>query len=409
MTLKRTLLVLLVVAAAVSIAHAFHGRGRSQHRGGRPASTSTRRRTPVNWPTYGYDSARTHDVPFKLAPPFHLIWKETPDWSLIEFPPIVVHRRLYVGTNHGLLLALDSANGKVVWRRQLDRCIASSPAFAAGLVIVGVMAPPPACDHDTRAYLVALDARDGSTRWLHRTGGPVETSPLVASGSVVFGSWDGRVVALDAATGSLRWTFATNGPVKASVAKEGSTLYVGSYDGSLSALDAGTGRPRWSAAGGAPFYATPTVAEGRVIAATTDGVVHAFAADSGAALWSRRIGRFSYSAAAVAHGRAYVGSYDHRLYALDVRTGRVSWTRTAPGPVSGAPTVLGGQVYFSSCGSCSRYESNARARRTFAVDAATGVEVWSFPDGEYSPLVTDGISLYLTGYTTIYALRPASR
>jgi outer membrane protein assembly factor BamB len=143
-----------------------------------------------------------------------------------------------------------------------------------------------------------------------------------------------------------------------------------------------------------------------VIAATTDGVVHAFSAGSGTPLWSRRIGPFVYSAAALAHGRAYVGSYDHHLYALDARSGQVLWRYRAVGPVSGAPTVLRGLVYFSSCGSCSSYESDPAARRTFAVDAARGKLVWRFPDGEYSPAVSDGVRLYLTGFTRLYGLVP---
>jgi outer membrane protein assembly factor BamB len=362
----------------------------------------------VNWPTYGLNAARTHAAPFELVPPFRVIWKQTGDRSLIEFPPIVVDGRLYVGTNHGLVLALDAATGRVVWRRQLGRCIASSPVITAGALIVGVMAAPPRCDADIASYVIALDARDGRTRWLRHSRGPVETSPLVENGTVAFGSWDGRVVALDAATGSTRWTFATAGPIKAGVAGKNSTLYVASYDGSMSALDARSGRVRWTTFAGAPFYATPTVAGTRVIAATTDGVVHALASGSGAVLWTRRIGRFVYSAAAVARGRVFIGSYDHRLYALDVRTGRALWAHSAPGPVSGAPTVLGRLVYYSSCGSCSRYEANPRARRTFAVEAANGSEVWSFPDGEYSPVVTDGVRLYLTGYTAVYALVPKS-
>jgi outer membrane protein assembly factor BamB len=223
-------------------------------------------------------------------------------------------------------------------------------------------------------------------------------------GTVIVGSWDGRVRALDAATGALRWSFPTGGPIKAGAALAGRNAIVGSYDGSLYALDERTGALRWAAVVGARFYATPAVAGGRVIDATTDGVVHAFDTRSGAERWSRSIGRFAYSAAAVARGRAYVGSYDHRLYALDVHSGDIVWTYRAPGPVSGAPTVLGNLVYFSSCGSCSSYESNRNARRTFAVDAVTGRLAWRFPDGEYSPVVSDGVRVYLTGYTTLYGL-----
>src|SRR5207253_8806131 len=98
---------------------------------------------------------------------------------------------------------------------------------------------------------------------------------------------------------------------------------------------------------------------------------------------------------------------DHRLYALNAATGAVLWsTPVELGPVSGAPTVLGDLVYFSTCGSCSASESNANARRTYAADARTGAIRWRFPDGEFSPVVTDGRLLYVTGYTTIYALAP---
>jgi outer membrane protein assembly factor BamB len=103
---------------------------------------------------------------------------------------------------------------------------------------------------------------------------------------------------------------------------------------------------------------------------------------------------------------AYIGSYDHRLYALSQSSGRILWTHEAGAPISGAPTVLDGLVYFSTCGSCSIYEPNARARRTFAVEARTGRLVWRFPDGEYSPVIADRQRLYLTGFTHLYALVP---
>jgi outer membrane protein assembly factor BamB len=113
-----------------------------------------------------------------------------------------------------------------------------------------------------------------------------------------------------------------------------------------------------------------------------------------------------YSPVALSGGSAYVGSYDHRFYALSQATGRIRWTFAAGAPISGAPTVLDGLVYFSTCGSCSSYESNAHDRRTFALDARTGRLVWRFPDGEYSPVIADRERVYLTGYTHLYGLVP---
>jgi outer membrane protein assembly factor BamB len=139
----------------------------------------------------------------------------------------------------------------------------------------------------------------------------------------------------------------------------------------------------------------------------TDGLVYAFGARSGRLLWARRTGSFVYGAAAVWRRTVYVGSYDHRLYALNAATGAVRWSFAAGHPVSGAPTVLDGLVYFSTCGSCSSQESDAHARRTLALDARTGRLAWTFPDGEYSPLIADTSRAYLTGFTNVYALAPA--
>ena len=235
----------------------------------------------------------------------------------------------------------------------------------------------------------------------------IESSPLLAGGRVYFGSWDHRVYALDGRTGRLEWSFATGDRVKGGVALAGGAVYAGSYDGYLYALDAQGGRLRWRAGGGSlgGLYATPSVSNGRVFVSSTNGRVYAFSL-SGTELWSVQTGSYVYSPAALAGATAYVGSYDHRLYAFSQATGGTRWMFDAGAPISGAPTVIDGLVYFSTCGSCSSYESNPRARRTFAVDAATGRLVWRFPDGEYSPVIGDRERLYLTGFTSLYGLTP---
>jgi outer membrane protein assembly factor BamB len=359
----------------------------------------------VDWPAYGFDEARTHAAPFSFRPPFRVLWRYEADRSLIEYPPVVADGRLFAGTHDGLVVAVDGRTGRAAWHRQLPGCIAASPAIAGPLVVVATLGPPPDCGSAASAQVVAFRRDTGDVVWAHRDL-TVESPPLVARDTVVVGAWNGTVTALALADGTVRWRFQTGAAVKAGAALAGRTLYVGSYDGAMYALDAVRGTLRWSSRVDAPFYATAAVADGRVVAATTDGVVHAFAAATGRELWSRKIGRFSYSAAALAGGRVFVGSYDHHLYALDARTGDVLWRAEAPGPVSGAPTALAGLVYFSSCGSCSAYESNPAARRSFAADAATGRIVWRFADGEYSPVVTDGVRVYLTGYTALYGLAP---
>jgi outer membrane protein assembly factor BamB len=44
--------------------------------------------------------------------------------------------------------------------------------------------------------------------------------------------------------------------------------------------------------------------------------------------------------------------------------------------------------------------------RTYVLDGRTGRQVWTFPDGEYTPVVADADRVYLVGHTRIYALDP---
>jgi outer membrane protein assembly factor BamB len=403
--------VLLAGAAALAVL-LTRGHGHAPEAPAPPAATRAHRPRPkprFSWPVYGFDPARTHAAPLRLRPPFRKLWTVHGDWSLIEFPPVLEAGRLFLGTNHGLVLAVEARSGRIAWHRQFAGCVAASPAVGNGVVYVGFMDPPP-CRGTSPTFLAALDTRTGRTIWRFRAG-VVETPPLLVNGRVYFGSWDHRIYALDARTGRLAWSFATGDRVKGGVAFARRTIFAGSYDGRLYALDAQSGQLRWTAGGGAlgGLYATASVANGRVFVGSTSGRVYAFSSATGRPLWSKATGSFVYSPAALAGGTAYVGSYDHRLYALSQATGAVRWTFDAGAPISGAPTVLGGLVYFSTCGSCSQYESNPRARLTVDVDARTGRLVWRFPDGEYSPVIADRERLYLTGFTSLYGLVPAVR
>jgi outer membrane protein assembly factor BamB len=283
------------------------------------------------------------------------------------------------------------------------------------VVYVALMSPWPCTNPDRGASgaLVALNARTGKILWRFRAG-VIESSPLLVGRTVYFGSWDHRIYAVDVRTHRARWAFETGGEVKGGVSFASGLVYAGSYDGHMYALGARTGKLRWSAGaeqglrGRGRFYATPAVAYGRVFVGATDGVVYAFGARTGRLLWARRTGSYVYAAAALWRDTVYVGSYDHRFYGLDAATGAVRWSFDAGHPISGAPTVLDGLVYFSTCGSCSPDEADPAARRTLALDAGTGRLTWRFPDGEYSPLVADSSRAYLTGFTNVYALAPRS-
>ncbi len=355
----------------------------------------------VAWPTYGYDEERLRFANgVRLQPPFRRIWTFRAQ-SLVEFPPAVAYGRVYFATNSGVLFAVNGRTGKRAWRFDSGRCQAASPAIDRHLVYVTFLNRPPCNAEKSRELdgeLVAFDAGFGKIRWRRKIG-PTESSPLVSKGYVYVGDWTGRVYAFVAQTGKLHWVFRTNGKVKGAVAISGNRLFVGSYDHSVYALDVRTGKLLWKAGAQqrlgyrGTFYSTPAVAYGRVYIGATDGKVYSFGSASGKLRWSHGTGGYVYSSPAVWRERVYVGSYSKRLFCFDAATGDVRWTFRANGQISGSPTVIAGVVYFSTL-----------KRRTYALDARTGRLLWTYPDGKYTPVVTDGKRLYLVGYARVYGL-----
>ncbi|MBW3578921.1 MAG: PQQ-binding-like beta-propeller repeat protein [Actinobacteria bacterium] len=97
---------------------------------------------------------------------------------------------LYVTTHAGDLLAVDSADGQVVWREPIGYHEWSSPVVVDDTLIVG------ACQ---RAGMLAFDVRDPRRprpRWSVQLGGCVESTPAVWRGGIYVGSRDGFVYAV---------------------------------------------------------------------------------------------------------------------------------------------------------------------------------------------------------------------
>jgi nucleoside-diphosphate-sugar epimerase len=136
------------------------------------------------------------------------------------------------------------------------------------------------------------------------------------------------------------------------------------------------------------------------LVAGTDGVFHLAGQPGVRASWGERFALYAR--------RNLVAT--HRVFEAAARAGvRVVFSSSSsvygdaeryptreedePAPISGSATVLGDVVWFSTL-----------KRRTYALDARTGRELWSFPDGKYSGVVADARRVYLVGYTRVYGM-----
>lgn len=362
-----------------------------------------------SWPEFGFDAGRSRaNTQLALRPPYRRVWR-VDGGSLLEFPPVIGDGRVIVGTNRGLAVGVDLRSGRVLWRTRLGGTVASSPALTGIRPGAGGPAARPALALFTtiRGDLLALDPASGAIRWRMRFGSAIESSPLVIGDGVYIGTLDGRVMRVSLRTRRVVWTARAAGDVKSSLAESDATVVVGDYGGTVAAYAKRDGRVVWRTTSPGPrfrgagrFYAGPAVAYGRVYVGNVNGRMLALSARDGAVAWVRVVGDFIYSSAAVSRRTVFVGSYDRSLYALDAVTGRVRWRHDAGERISGAPSVIGDVVWYSTLA------RNPRRGRTVGLDVRTGEEVFTHPEGRYSPAVgADGI-LVLTGVRTLTALAP---
>jgi outer membrane protein assembly factor BamB len=353
----------------------------------------------VNWPIYGLDPARTRYLPAKgVKPPFRKLWRFT-EKPLLEFPPIYIGGKLYFVNNNGTAYALDAHSGKVLWERSIGRLNASSPAYSKHRLYIVNLVP---------GHIVKLDAKTGKIVWKHSLPGRAESSPVVIGRTVYFGCEDGSLYALSTISGNVRWATPLGGPIKSAPAYYGGTLYVGDYGGYMNAVNAKTGRLEWQSGSlgqgfgtSGEFYSTPAVAFGRVYAGNNDDRVYSFDLKDGTLAWSYSTGGYAYSGPTVSTTRhspptVYIGSFDGNVYALDAKDGSVRWSRSAGGQVVGSLSAVGDIVYAAE------FTNDT----TSGFMMKSGRKVFHYGRGTYSPVISDGRHIYLTGYSSITALEP---
>src|SRR5215216_2538353 len=103
-----------------------------------PQKPGRKKARPVDrfiWSHYGYSRDRRRYLPLKRPPrpPFKEIWQFQGN-VLLEFPPVIGGKRLFLLNDNGKLFAIQKHTGKVLWKRKLGALAAASPAYADGTV-----------------------------------------------------------------------------------------------------------------------------------------------------------------------------------------------------------------------------------------------------------------------------------
>lgn len=221
------------------------------------------------------------------------VWRRDLGDNELTAPVFVRHggrSLLYVGSANGNVYALDARTGEVIWQKTELDAVRSPPAFvpsASGpMVVMG----------SKYGNLRALDALSGGERWVYRSGDRITGAPAVLldpTPRIFVGSYDRVLRALDGQSGAELWRYAARGGFFASAAlvpSRPALVLDSAWDHMLHVVEAGRGQPQFSAFTGRPLWN---------VAGMDDST------------WSSPV-----AARVSGHWLAFVGSYDGTLRAL---------------------------------------------------------------------------------------------
>jgi outer membrane protein assembly factor BamB len=175
--------------------------------------------------------------------------------------PAVRDGTVYVTSWPSRAAAYDAATGERQWRRELDDQLVLPPVAMPG----GVVVP-------SRRYVWLLDPDDGTTLWRRDLdGNATESRPAVADDRVFLTDERGSLYALDLATGETEWTTPFDG-VTAPVVADG-VVYAVRSGVELLAFDAATGDRRFRFTPSQVPLSPPTVGNGRLFLANRHRIV----------------------------------------------------------------------------------------------------------------------------------------
>lgn len=169
----------------------------------------------------------------------------------------------------------------------------------------------------------------------------------------------------------IKWHLQEDGDMGSAMAIADHKIIYTNTNGDIKAVDAASGKPRWSFHTGGKVYATPLVRGHYVIVPSSDGIVYCVDARNGKKIWARETGKAIVSSPALYRNTAIIAGSDGKCRAWDLRSGKLQWQYDSiRNFVETKPLVYQDKVFFGSWGN-----------RFYALDAATGKEVWQWSNG----------------------------
>jgi outer membrane protein assembly factor BamB len=207
-------------------------------------------------------------------------WSDTV--SIVSGPCLVNDTLLVYGNCLGLIKAISTNSQRIIWQREIQGPVYSTPVTLNGIVVLGTV----------DGKIIGLDALNGKQLWEVKTGRPVLAEGIVADGFVYIGGGDRNFYKIDVRSGKIIWQFSgVEGLIQGKPAISGNSVIFGAWDRYLYCIDKNTGSLRWKWNNGkpqvlfSPGNIFPVCSGDRVFIVAPDRYMTAIDIASGKEIW----------------------------------------------------------------------------------------------------------------------------
>jgi len=265
--------------------------------------------------------------------------------------PVLSGEYLYAASTDGRVQKIAAESGKRAWQTKLKKQrISAGVGAGSGLVLVGT----------DQGLVYALNQTDGAVAWQVKLSSEILASPVASNEVVVARTGDGKVYGLAAYDGEVLWTISRQLP-RLTLRGDSQPLifqgvvFAGFSDGTLAAVEAVTGRALWDFPISFPrgtneidrlsdIDTTPLLVGDYIYVSSYQEITHALNIKQQKIEWSSDIS--SYHALAYDAAHLYLSDRNGIVHQLNRETGRKNWSQRGlrlsniSAPVSVGPYVL---------------------------------------------------------------------